>query len=84
MPKSHAVKYPQGPGRQEPNNDPFLPPPEGRIKLSINPIDMLKQIIPPKVWAKLFSILLGVACCALCVMMLPMIVSNVITKVIIG
>jgi hypothetical protein len=35
-----AVKNPVGTGRSEPNQDPFLPPPVGRIKFSWNIIEM--------------------------------------------
>jgi|LauGreDrversion4_2_1035121.scaffolds.fasta_scaffold88083_5 hypothetical protein len=41
MPKSIHDKDPQGLGRAEKNSDPFCPEPEGRIKFSLNPFDML-------------------------------------------
>jgi len=47
IPKAAAEKQPQGIGRSEPNSDPFCPEPEGRIKMSINPFDMYKQLIGP-------------------------------------
>lgn len=62
MPIDLAEKYPQGEGRQEPNNDPYLPSPEGRIKLTINPIEMLSQLIPPHMKRKLLCILCVFAC----------------------
>ena len=40
-PKAAAEKNEQGKGREEPNNDPNLPEPEGRIQLSLNPFTML-------------------------------------------
>lgn len=39
-PKAVADKNPQGKGRNEPNNDPVCPPPEGRLKLTLNPFAM--------------------------------------------
>ena len=84
LPKDIAEKYPQGLGRQEPNNDPFLPQPEGRIKLTLNPIDMIKQLIPPKMMRMIMQGLCFGACIALCVMMAPMIIANIITKLIVG
>jgi len=42
IPQNEAEKNPQGSARDEPNNDPHLPPPEGRLKLSLNPFDMWK------------------------------------------
>lgn len=35
-----ADKNDQGVGRENPNNDPFLPPPEGRLELTLNPFKM--------------------------------------------
>ena len=40
LPKDFAEKSPQGPGREEPNNDPYCPPPEGRISFTLNPFKM--------------------------------------------
>ena len=40
--KEDADEAPLGKGRQELNQDPFLPPPEGRIELSLNPWKMFK------------------------------------------
>ena len=41
MTKYIKEKRPQGIGRAEPNNDPFCPEPEGRLKMSLNPIEMI-------------------------------------------
>lgn len=49
LPVHHAEKGPQGQGRAEPNSDPFCPPPEGRIKLSVNPFTMFQQLVGPAV-----------------------------------
>lgn len=40
--KEEADENPLGKGRQEPNVDPYLPPPEGRIEFSMNPMKMLR------------------------------------------
>jgi len=84
LPKGTAEKYPQGSGQQEPNSDPNVPPPEGRIKLSMNPIEMALQMVGPEFKAKMFTCLVCGACVALFVMMLPMIISNLITKAMVG
>ena len=39
-PMDQAEKFEQGVGRDEPNNDPHCPEPEGRIKLTLNPFEM--------------------------------------------
>lgn len=41
FPKDLASKQPAGKGRNEPNADPYLPAPEGRIEFSMNPRKML-------------------------------------------
>ena len=75
---------PQGIGRAEPNNDPFCPEPEGRLKMSLNPIEMIDQYLSDELKRK---IMIGVAtfvCALLCLMMLPQIVANLITKLLVG
>jgi len=44
-PKEMAVANPVGTGRSEPNHSPFLPPPVGRIKFSLNPIANLVRYL---------------------------------------
>lgn len=48
LPKEMANKAPLGLGRDDLNTDPFCPEPKGRIELSLNPFDMLAQLIPAK------------------------------------
>jgi len=79
-PKADADKADQGVGRAEPNNDPFMPEPEGRITLSLNPFTMFNQLVGPAVRRKIYCCLCVSACCALFVMMAPMIGSNVVAS----
>ena len=79
-PKADAEKADQGVGRAEPNNDPFMPEPEGRITLSLNPFTMFNQLVGPAVRRKIYACLCVSACCALFVMMAPMIGSNVVAS----
>ena len=83
-PRKMAEKYPQGSGRTEPNTDPHVPEPEGRIKLSLNPVDMLRQMVPPALQRKLLLGFLAGLCCFLCIMMAPMIISNLVANAILG
>merc|ERR1711924_280644 len=78
LPISHAEKNPVGKARDNPNHSPTLPPPEGRLELSLNPIKMFNQLVGPELRAKIYKWLLCGACIALLVMMFPMIVSNLI------
>jgi len=84
LPMDFVEKNPQGAGREEPNNDPHLPAPEGRLKLTMNPFEMWKQMIGPAQRRKICFYFITLACCALCIMMAPMIFSNIITKIFIG
>ena len=84
IPKDESDKKPQGIGRQEPNSDPHCPEPEGRIKLTVNPFEMIGQFLTPAMKAKIICFFLAGACAFLCVMMAPMIMSNIVTKVLIG
>jgi len=79
-PKADADKADQGVGRAEPNNDPFMPEPEGRLTLSLNPFTMFNQLVGPAVRRKIYCCLCASACCALFVMMAPMIGSNVVAS----
>lgn len=81
-PKDDAEKNPQGIGRDEPNNDPFCPPPVGRIELSLNPFKMLMQLIPPKLRRQICCALCCLVCLSLCVIMGPMIFSSLIATAI--
>lgn len=59
LPMDKAQVQPAGHGRTEPNNDPFLPPPTGRLSFTWNPISMLYQLLGPRLCRWL--------CCCLCV-----------------
>ena len=80
VPEGEADKFPQGKARQEPNSDPHCPEPEGRIKLTLNPIEMLRQIIPAKMYRCIACSLCAIFCVYLCIMALPSIIANLITR----
>ena len=79
VPEAVATVNPVGSARQEPNQEPYLPPPVGRIAFSLNPFTMLGQLMGKEFMAKFMSIFLVVACCALLIAMAPMIFSNFIS-----
>jgi hypothetical protein len=53
IPAAQARARPQGLGRAEPNSDPFLPDPKGRIDATMaltDPLGFLKVIVGPTAW----------------------------------
>jgi hypothetical protein len=60
VPEEDAKAVPVGEARDAPNIEPYLPPPVGRLKLSANPIMMLKALVGPKQCAI-------IVCCCCCV-----------------
>jgi hypothetical protein len=79
MPKDMADLNKVGDARSEPNHSPFCPPPVGRISFSLNPFKMLSQLVGPAVLRKLYCMCCLAICCALFIMMLPMIASNMVS-----
>lgn len=82
--QEQADKYEQGTGREEPNSEPHCPAPEGRIKLTYNPIEMFFQLVPAEAIRTLIKYALCGLCIYLCIMMLPSIFANLIVKGIAG
>ena len=62
VPQWYADLHPVGKGRDEPNMNPYLPPPVGRIKFTLNPIKLLNQFTGPKFRNKCYKIV-GIICC---------------------
>jgi hypothetical protein len=73
-----------GDARSEPNHSPFLPAPSGRLEFSMNPLKMINQLIGPELKKKIIRLAILAACAALCVMMIPMIFSNLMSQAILS
>ena len=59
-PKEKALLMPVGAARNDPNTNPFLPPPVGRLKFSWNPFVLGSELCGPALCAQLF-------CCLICI-----------------
>lgn len=81
LPESKAKACKNGEGRSEPNIEPTLQPPEGRIQLTMNPIKMASQMIGADMRRKIYMWGCIVCCVALCIMMFPMLVANGFSQV---
>lgn len=68
-----------GEARQEPNHSPFLPPPVGRLSFSLNPFKMFQQLVGPALRRKIYCYCCIALCCALVVMLFPLIIGNLIS-----
>lgn len=62
VPEKEAQGMPVGTGRDDPNVNPYLPPPVGRMKMSANPFMMIKELVGPKTCVKLCCLF----CCVFC------------------
>ena len=74
VPQWYAEQHPVGKGRDEPNMNPYLPPPVGRIKFSLNPFTMLNQLTGPKFRKKCYMICCSAICIVYLIFMIPYIV----------
>jgi hypothetical protein len=66
MPTDEADTKKAGYGRDDPNSNPYLPPPVGRMQFSLNPFTMLSELIGP--------VLLMKICCCICIILILVIV----------
>jgi hypothetical protein len=73
-----------GEGRDQPNSDPYLPPPIGRFEWSWNPLKLISQTCGPEFKAKICLIFCVISCCLMIIFMIPMIASDVIARMTAG
>jgi hypothetical protein len=82
VPADHADTNKVGAAREEPNANPFLPPPVGRLSFSLNPIKMFNQLVGPAMRRKIYCWCCIVLCCVLCLTLAVFVVPSVIGNVI--
>ena len=78
LPKKNADLDVVGKGRDDPNVNPYLPPPVGRIEFTLNPFKMMNQCVGPKFRRKCYCYCL---CCLLVIYLvfaLPSIFSGIL------
>lgn len=73
-----------GSAREDPNIEPYLPPPIGRLSFSFNPCTMYKQLVGPAVRRKIAiwcCIAISSVCCiAILYYLVPIIMGNLLTN----
>lgn len=73
-----------GSAREDPNIEPYLPPPIGRLSFSFNPCVMFKQLVSPAVrrkiaiWCCVF--ISSICCVAILYYLVPIVLGNLITN----
>jgi len=75
LPKDQAALNKVGEARSDPNCNPYLPPPVGRISFSMNPLKMFTQLVGPRLRRKIYLFCCLAVCCMMCLAMLPMMIS---------
>ena len=63
-----------GEGRDEPNCNPHLPPPIGRLEFSLNPFKMLNQCVGPAYRRKFYCLICAILYVFWCIFVLPYVV----------
>ena len=84
MPISKAKAFPVGTARSEPNMDPYLMPPVGRIQLTMNPLKMMQQLVSPEFLRKIIAWFAITVCCVLAIMMIPMFISSLASQAVVA
>ena len=78
VPKDVADAEPLGKGREEPNTNPNLPPPVGRLEFTLNPFKMINQCVGPKFRRKCYCLCLLCLIIAYLIYAMPTIITNII------
>mmetsp|Transcript_3593 Transcript_3593/g.2626 ORF Transcript_3593/g.2626 Transcript_3593/m.2626 type:complete len:136 (+) Transcript_3593:2509-2916(+) len=84
IPMDQAKSNKVGEGRTEPNQSPFLPPPVGRLSLSLNPFKMFNQLVGRELRIKIYIGCCLALCCLLCIMLIPLVAGNLLTELILS
>ncbi len=82
VPQDLAEQSKVGDARSDPNQNPYLPPPVGRISFTLNPFKMLAQLVGPELRRKIYCCCCMMICCALCLALFPLVFSNLVSMVV--
>ena len=78
LPKKNADLDVVGKGRDDPNVNPYLPPPVGRLEFTLNPFKMMNQCVGPKFRRKCYCYCLCALLVAYLIFALPTIFSGIL------
>ena len=74
VPQWYADLHPAGKGRDQPNINPYLPPPNGRIFFTLNPFKAFNQLTGPKFRKKCYCLGLKICLIIYIIILIPYIV----------
>lgn len=81
LPMWKAEQVQVGSGRDEPNCNPFLPPPTGRIVFSLNPFVLIGQLVGPRIRNKFVMWVCGIMITMFITSFLPGMIKHLIAEV---
>ena len=84
VPADYAEKNKIGAAREEPNANPFLPPPIGRLSFSLNPCKMFNQLVGPEMRRKVYCYTCLIGCLVLCVLLAIYVIPSAIGAIVAG
>ena len=88
VPIKFLEKLPAGDGRSEPNKNPTLPKPVGRLRFTLNPFAMIYQLVGPDIYKALCGLIGKLLCCALCILLayytIPVVFGNIVSAPFVG
>ena len=83
VPADEVARLPAGFGRSEPNSNPILPKPTGRLKFGLSPFG-LSALLGRKLCARLTGLIGSIVCLLLLWYLIPIVMGNLITAPITG
>lgn len=81
LPMWKADQIKVGKGRDEPNVNPYLPPPFGRIQFSLNPFVLIGQLVGPRLRNKFVYFICGILFSIFLANFLPELIKHLISEV---
>ena len=84
VPADYAEKNKVGSAREEPNANPFLPPPIGRLSFSLNPCKMFNQLVGPEMRRKVYCYCCLISCLIICVALAIYVIPSAIGAIVAG
>lgn len=70
LPIVKAEKNSVGKARNDPNHSPYLPAPQGRVELTIDPFKMYSQLLGPEIRRRINDSLCKIICVLVCVFLI--------------